>query len=91
VLVRFVYLVVVHVFAALRLLSMTDREKDVEILALRHQLTILQRQLGGRRPRLRSSRPSPLPGSASTFSLLSITLAGGSVFPIPPRTPHMPG
>jgi transposase len=53
VLVRFVYLAVVHVFAALRLLSMTDREKDVEILALRHQLTILQRQLGDHRPRLR--------------------------------------
>ena len=53
-LVRFVYLAVVHVFAALRLLSMTDREKDVEILALRHQLTILQRQLGDHRPRLRS-------------------------------------
>ena len=32
---------------------MTDREKDVEILALRHQLTILQRQLGNQRPRLR--------------------------------------
>jgi transposase len=54
VLVRFVYLAVVHVFAALRLLSMTHREKDVEILALRHQLTILQRQLGDHRPRLRA-------------------------------------
>ncbi|MFB9932202.1 hypothetical protein ACFORO_21510 [Amycolatopsis halotolerans] len=32
---------------------MTDREKDVEILALRHQLTVLQRQLGNQRPRLR--------------------------------------
>jgi transposase len=53
VLVRFVDLAVVHVFAVLRLLSMTDREKDVEILALRHQLTILQRQLGDHRPRLR--------------------------------------
>ena len=52
-LVRFVYLVVVHVFAALRLLLTADRERDVEILALRHQLTILQRQLGGRRSRLR--------------------------------------
>ncbi|MEV5718174.1 hypothetical protein AB0L41_30170 [Amycolatopsis mediterranei] len=52
-LVRFIYLAVVHVFAALRLLSMTDREKDVEILALRHQLTILQRQLGDHRPPLR--------------------------------------
>ncbi len=52
-LVRFVYLVVVHVFAALRLLLTADREKDVEILALRYQLTILQRQFGGRCPRLR--------------------------------------
>ncbi|MEU4253499.1 hypothetical protein AB0F15_39515 [Amycolatopsis sp. NPDC026612] len=52
-LVRFAYLAVAHAFAALRLLLRADREKDVEILALRHQLTILQRQLGGRRPQLR--------------------------------------
>ncbi|MEV0051530.1 hypothetical protein AB0H34_13650 [Saccharopolyspora shandongensis] len=45
-LVRFAYLAVAHAFAVLRLLPKTDREKDVEILALRHQLTILQRQLG---------------------------------------------
>jgi len=32
---------------------MTDREKDVEILALRHQLAVLHRQLGDQRPRLR--------------------------------------
>ncbi|MFF1613396.1 hypothetical protein ACFVYA_36985 [Amycolatopsis sp. NPDC058278] len=32
-LVRFAYLAVTHAFAALRLLPMTDREKDVEILA----------------------------------------------------------
>ena len=51
-LVRFAYLAVTHAFAALRLLRMTDREKDVEILALRHQLTVLHRQLGNRRPRL---------------------------------------
>lgn len=38
---------------ALRLLPMSDREKDVEILALRHQLGVLQRQLTGRRPQLR--------------------------------------
>jgi hypothetical protein len=53
VLVRFAYLAVTHAFAALRLLPMTDREKDIEILALRHQLTILQRQLGDQRPQLR--------------------------------------
>jgi transposase len=53
VLVRFAYLAVAHAFAALRLFRMTDGEKDVEILALRHQLTVLQRQLGNQRPRLR--------------------------------------
>jgi transposase InsO family protein len=39
------------VFAMLRLLSMGDRDKDVEILALRHQIAVLERQLGGRRVR----------------------------------------
>lgn len=52
-LVRFAYLAVTHAFAALRLLQMTDREKDIEILALRHQITVLHRQLGDQRPRLR--------------------------------------
>src|SRR5688500_4211865 len=32
---------------------MTDREKDIEVLALRHQLADLHRQLGDQRPRLR--------------------------------------
>jgi len=50
---RFAYLAIAHAFAVLRLLLMSDREKDVEILVLRHQLTVLQRQLGDRRPRLR--------------------------------------
>ncbi|MFD4636510.1 helix-turn-helix domain-containing protein [Lentzea sp. NPDC058436] len=31
---------------------MTESEKDVEILALRHQLAVQRRQLGGQRPRL---------------------------------------
>ena len=38
-------------FAFLRLLPMSDRDKDVEILALRHQITVLERQLGTTRPR----------------------------------------
>jgi hypothetical protein len=50
---RFAYFAVSHGFAAMRLLAMSDREKDVEILALRHQLAVLQRQLGGERPRFR--------------------------------------
>jgi len=34
-----------------RLLPMSDRDKDIEILALRHQIGILQRQLGDTRVR----------------------------------------
>jgi putative transposase len=51
VLLRLAYLSVTNAFALLRLLSRSDRDKDVEILALRHQVTILERQLGKDRPR----------------------------------------
>ena len=33
-------------FAVLRPLPISDRDKDAEILALRHQITLLQHQLG---------------------------------------------
>jgi putative transposase len=46
VLLRLSYLTVANMFAVLRLLPMGDRDKDVEILALRHQLAVLERQLG---------------------------------------------
>jgi transposase InsO family protein len=46
VLLRLAYLTVTNAFAALRLLPMSDRDKDVEILALRHQVMVLERQLG---------------------------------------------
>jgi transposase len=45
VLLRLAYLTVANTFAVLRLLPSSDRDKDVEILALRHQLAVLQRQL----------------------------------------------
>ena len=45
-LLRLAYLGVTNVFAMLRLLPMSNRDKDVEILPLRHQITVLERQLG---------------------------------------------
>ncbi|MEU1694639.1 integrase core domain-containing protein [Streptomyces hirsutus] len=44
-LLRLACLAAANIFTLLRLLPMSDREKDVEILALRHQLLVLQRQV----------------------------------------------
>jgi hypothetical protein len=49
VLLRLAYLGVANVCALLRLLPMSSRDKDAEILALRQQLSVLQRQLGYKR------------------------------------------
>jgi putative transposase len=51
VLLRLAYLGVTNALAMLRLLPMSDRAKDAEILALRHQLAVLERQLHGQRVR----------------------------------------
>jgi hypothetical protein len=45
---------VANTFAVLRLLPMGDRDKDTEILALRHQLAVLERQLGEQKVRFTS-------------------------------------
>src|SRR5262249_9619664 len=60
------YLGVTNALAMLRLLSISDRAKDAEILALRHQVMVLERQLHGQKPRFtpltgRSSRPAAPP------------------------------
>ncbi|MGW7419076.1 integrase core domain-containing protein [Streptomyces sp. NPDC054813] len=54
-LLRLTYLTVTNAFALLRLLPMSDRDKDAEILALRHQITVLQRQLGKEKVRFTPS------------------------------------
>ncbi|MFF8024837.1 hypothetical protein ACFZDJ_27810 [Streptomyces sp. NPDC007896] len=54
-LLRLAYLTVANAFAVLRLLPMSDRGKHTEILALRHQITVLERQLGGERIRFSPS------------------------------------
>jgi putative transposase len=51
VLLRLAYLTVTNTFAVLRLLPGTDQEKDTEILVLRHQIAVLERQLGGKKVR----------------------------------------
>lgn len=52
---RLAYLTVTNAFAMLRLLPMSDRERDAEILALRHQIMVLERQLGNERVRFTAS------------------------------------
>ncbi len=47
---RFAYLAVLRVFGWLALLARSDRAKDAEILILRHQVAVLQRQ--AKTPRL---------------------------------------
>src|SRR2546423_13756449 len=51
VLLRLAYLGVTNALAMLRLLPMSDQAKDAEILALRHQIMVLQRQLHGQQIR----------------------------------------
>jgi len=45
VLLRLSYLAVSSVFTVMRVLPVSGDERDIEILALRHQLAILQRQI----------------------------------------------
>jgi hypothetical protein len=42
---RFAYLAVLRVFGWLAMLARSDRAKDAEILILRHQVAVLQRQV----------------------------------------------
>ncbi len=54
-LLRLAYLGATNAFAVLRLLPMSDQDKDAEILALRHQIAVLERQLGRREVRFSTS------------------------------------
>ena len=54
-LLRLAYLTATNTFAVLRLRPMSDRDKDAEILALRHQITVLQRHLGPNKLRFASA------------------------------------
>ncbi|GAA0903966.1 hypothetical protein GCM10009574_094120 [Streptomyces asiaticus] len=54
------YLATTNALAFLHLLPMSDRDKDIEILVLRHQLLVLQRQVG--KPTLTDSDRATLAG-----------------------------
>jgi Transposase len=58
-LLRLSYLALTSVFAFIRLLPMSDTDKDIEILTLRHQLAVLQRQID--KPRLTPPDQAPTP------------------------------
>lgn len=47
---RFAYLTVLRVFGWVALLARSDQAKDAEILILRHQVAVLQRQVKAPRP-----------------------------------------
>jgi hypothetical protein len=57
---RFAYLAVPRVFGWLALLARSDRAKDAEILILRHQIAVLQRQV--KTPLHRARHPVRAPG-----------------------------
>ncbi|MET7424324.1 hypothetical protein [Dactylosporangium sp. NPDC005555] len=58
-LLRLAYLAATNAFALLRLLPMSDQDKNIEILALRHQLLVLQRQAASPCSRTPTALSSP--------------------------------
>ncbi|MEU2931094.1 hypothetical protein ABZ636_39825 [Streptomyces sp. NPDC007251] len=75
---RLAYLTITNAFAALWLLPMSDRDKDAEILALRHEIMVLERQLGEDRVKFASEDRAflaallvPLPRQVSAYGLCS--------------------
>jgi putative transposase len=78
-LVSLVYLVVCRLLALLVLLLQGDRSKELEILVLRHELSILRRQVG---------RPRFEPHDRLLLAAFSRALPRRcwSVFPVRPET-----
>ena len=58
---------ITNAFALLRLVPGNDHDKEVEILALRHQLAVLHRQLGGQRVRFEPADRAWLAALLSTL------------------------
>jgi hypothetical protein len=57
---RLLYLILLRLCGWLALLPRSDNVKDTEILILRHQIAVLQRQVRSPRPTGQSWPPSPI-------------------------------
>lgn len=77
-LLRLAYLTVASAFAALRLLPMTDRDKDAEILVLRHQIVVLERQLAGKRMRFTAADRALLAALLHRLPLVAADAVAGA-------------
>jgi hypothetical protein len=68
--IRLAYLAVLRVFGWLALLARSDRARDAEILILRHQVAVLQRQV--------KTQPAGRPYSPAQASMSGFSGATGS-------------
>ena len=92
-LLRLSYLVLTGMVTLLRLLAMSNTDKNIEILALRHQLAVLQRQID--RPRLTPpdraflARPAPQtpPTNAATAPPVRLCRHHPALAPRPATSP----
>jgi hypothetical protein len=80
VLLRLAYLTVTNTFAVLRLLPVSDRDKDTEILVLRHQVAVLERQLGERKVRFTSPDRALLAALLACDFFETVTLGGARMY-----------
>ncbi|MEU1839366.1 hypothetical protein [Micromonospora chersina] len=67
-LLRLAYLGATNALAMLRLLPMSDRAKDAEILTLRHRIMVFQRQLHGQKIRFTPADRACSPHYCTTSS-----------------------
>ena len=89
-LLRLACLGVANVFALLRLLPVSNQDKDAEILALRQKITVLERQLGRDRVRFAPSDRVFLAALLHRLPRGVLCRAGPQHGPWPPRGPPSP-